>query len=40
MPALPSHTTRDLVFDHGAAIGISNKWAQGQYCSILTASTI
>ena len=40
MPPLPSHTTRDMVFDHGAAIGISNKWDKGQYCSILTAAGI
>lgn len=39
-PALPSHTVRDLAFDHGRAIGISNKWVGGQYCSILTAAGI
>jgi uncharacterized protein YunC (DUF1805 family) len=40
MSALPSHTAREIVFDHGTAIGISNKWDQGQYCSILTAAGI
>src|SRR4051794_18905287 len=34
---LPLHTTREMNFDHGAALGISNKWERGQYCSILTA---
>jgi uncharacterized protein YunC (DUF1805 family) len=29
-----------MTFDHGTAIGISNKWVQGQYCSILTAAGI
>ena len=37
---LPQHTTRDMAFEHGTAIGISNKWNRGQYCSILTAAGI
>jgi len=37
---LPQHTSRELQFDHGRAIGISNKWEKGQYCSILTAAGI
>lgn len=36
----PSHTTRDLTFRNGTAIGISNKWTGGQYCSILTSAGI
>lgn len=38
--SLPSHTVRELAFDHGRAIGVSNKWVGGQYCSILTAAGI
>ena len=37
---LPQHTTREMAFEHGTALGISNKWGQGQYCSILTAAGI
>src|SRR5438132_2806018 len=33
---LPRTTHRDLQFDNGRAIGISNRWERGQYCSILT----
>ncbi len=33
---LPRTTHRELKFDNGNAIGISNRWAKGQYCSILT----
>lgn len=40
MHSLPSHTTRELRFANGTALGISNKWAGGQYCSILTAAGI
>jgi uncharacterized protein YunC (DUF1805 family) len=39
-PSLPRTTSRTLQFDHGSAIGISNRWRNGQYCSILTASGI
>ncbi|MBL8851376.1 MAG: DUF1805 domain-containing protein [Planctomycetaceae bacterium] len=37
---LPQHTTRELTFRNGTALGISNKWSGGQYCSILTAAGI
>lgn len=33
---LPRTTSRPLRFDNGTAIGISNRWERGQYCSILT----
>lgn len=33
---LPRTTARPLQFDNGCAIGISNRWHQGQYCTILT----
>ena len=33
---LPRTTSRPLPFDNGTAIGISNRWERGQYCSILT----
>lgn len=33
---LPRTTSRTLHFEHGTAIGISNRWERGQYCSILT----
>ena len=35
MDQLPTHTTRELQFDSGTALGISNRWVGGQYCSIL-----
>ena len=37
---IPRTTSRELAFQHGTAIGISNRWNQGQYCSILTAAGI
>lgn len=37
---LPRTTSRELQFENGTAIGISNRWHQGQYCSILTAAGI
>jgi uncharacterized protein YunC (DUF1805 family) len=37
---LPRTTSRPLEFDHGTAIGISNRWERGQYCSILTRAGI
>lgn len=37
---LPQHTTRELAFAHGTALGIANKWHGGQYCSILTPAGI
>jgi catechol 2,3-dioxygenase-like lactoylglutathione lyase family enzyme/uncharacterized protein YunC (DUF1805 family) len=33
---LPRTTARELHFENGKAIGISNRWQKGQYCSILT----
>ena len=35
-PTLPRTTSRTLQFENGTAIGISNRWRGGQYCSILT----
>ncbi len=37
---LPRTTSRPLQFRNGCAIGISNRWQQGQYCSILTEAGI
>ncbi len=37
---LPRTTHRDMQFEHGKAIGISNRWERGQYCSILTPAGI
>jgi catechol 2,3-dioxygenase-like lactoylglutathione lyase family enzyme/uncharacterized protein YunC (DUF1805 family) len=37
---LPRTTHRTLQFQHGAAIGMSHRWHQGQYCSILTEAGI
>lgn len=37
---IPRTVSRDLAFENGKAIGISNRWNKGQYCSILTASGI
>ncbi len=33
---LPRTTQRELRFDNGVAIGTSQRWQGGQYCSILT----
>jgi uncharacterized protein YunC (DUF1805 family) len=33
---LPKQITRELKFQNGTAIGTSNRWSKGQYCSILT----
>jgi uncharacterized protein YunC (DUF1805 family) len=33
---LPRTIARPLQFRNGCAIGISNRWRQGQYCTILT----
>src|SRR5215470_20336814 len=38
--AIPRTVRRDLQFERGQAIGISNRWEKGQYCSILTAAGI
>lgn len=37
---IPRTVNRELQFDNGSAIGISNRWKNGQYCSILTAAGI
>jgi uncharacterized protein YunC (DUF1805 family) len=33
---LPRTISRAIQFQNGRAIGISNRWRQGQYCTILT----
>src|SRR5438128_1711319 len=33
---LPRTVSRPLQFKNGTAIGISNRWHRGQYCTILT----
>ena len=33
---IPRSVSRSLSFAHGTAIGISNRWHKGQYCTILT----
>src|SRR4051794_19754568 len=38
--SLPRTVARELTFEHGRAIGISNRWQKGQYCSILTKAGI
>src|SRR5437867_2686624 len=38
--AIPRTVNRSLQFDNGLAIGISNRWEKGQYCSILTPAGI
>ena len=37
---IPRSTQRELTFQNGTAIGISNRWHKGQYCSIITAAGI
>ena len=37
---LPRTTSREFRFENGTAIGISNRWERGQYCSILTRAGI
>src|SRR5262245_15399704 len=37
---IPRTVHRELKFEHGRAIGISNRWEKGQYCSILTRAGI
>src|SRR5712692_7799950 len=38
--ARPRTVHRELQFTNGQAIGISNRWDKGQYCSILTPAGI
>jgi uncharacterized protein YunC (DUF1805 family) len=33
---LPRSTQRVMRFENGEAVGISNRWQAGQYCTILT----
>jgi len=33
---LPRTTSRPIQFQNGSAIGISNRWHKGQYCTLLT----
>jgi catechol 2,3-dioxygenase-like lactoylglutathione lyase family enzyme/uncharacterized protein YunC (DUF1805 family) len=37
---IPRTVHRQLQFENGEAIGISNRWQKGQYCSILTPTGI
>ncbi len=37
---IPRSVSRELTFDNGTAVGISNRWNKGQYCSIITAAGI
>jgi uncharacterized protein YunC (DUF1805 family) len=37
---LPRTTSREIQFENGTALGISNRWEQGQYCTILTRAGI
>src|SRR5205814_5136480 len=37
---IPRTVHRELQFENGRAIGISNRWERGQYCSILTRAGI
>ena len=38
--SLPRTVSREMEFANGKAIGISNRWVKGQYCSILTCAGI
>src|ERR1700722_4165204 len=40
MDTTPRTVHRELQFEHGRAIGTSNRWEKGQYCSILTGAGI
>jgi uncharacterized protein YunC (DUF1805 family) len=33
---LPRIISRPIQFKNGCAVGVSNRWRQGQYCTILT----
>jgi catechol 2,3-dioxygenase-like lactoylglutathione lyase family enzyme len=37
---IPRTVHRDLQFENGQAIGTSNRWEKGQYCSVLTPAGI
>lgn len=38
--SLPRTISRPLQFKNGCAIGVSNRWNKGQYCSIFTSTGI
>ena len=38
--ALPRSVSRPMQFENGCAIGISNRWRKGQYCTIITQAGI
>jgi uncharacterized protein YunC (DUF1805 family) len=38
--ALPRSIVQPMHFENGSAIGISNRWKNGQYCSIITPAGI
>jgi uncharacterized protein YunC (DUF1805 family) len=38
--AIPRTVSRPLHFENGNAVGVSNRWHKGQYCSILTEAGI
>ena len=37
---IPRTSHRSLTFENGEAIGLSHRWHQGQYCTILTKAGI
>ena len=37
---LPRTITQSMQFKHGCATGMSHRWKDGQYCSIMTAAGI
>ena len=37
---LPRTAHREMQFENGVAIGMSHRWREGQYCSILTEAGI
>jgi len=37
---LPQVISRPIQFENGTAMGISNRWVKGQYCSIITSTGI
>ena len=37
---LPRMISRPMHFENGSAVGFSNRWQKGQYCSILTKAGI
>ena len=37
---LPRSTSREMQFENGMGIGLSNRWHKGQYCCVLTKAGI